>query len=77
MPRAGTEGSARSSPLRGSPHFSGANAGSTLHPHPGVMKRNIVVVKTLPAMKIAERLIDLPAVGVLITGKYISDRNSN
>ena len=34
---------------RGSPPFSGANAGSTLHPHPGVMKRNVVVVKTLAA----------------------------
>ncbi len=35
--------------LRGSPPFSGANAGSTLRPHPGVMKRNVVVVKTLAA----------------------------
>lgn len=66
----------RSSPLRGS-HLFGANAGSTLHPHPGVMKRNVVVVKTLPAMKIAEKLVDSPAVRVRITGKYISDRNSN
>ena len=73
--RAGTVGSA------GPPHcvgpLSGANAGSTLHPHPGIMKRNVVVVKTLPAMKIAEKLVNSPAVGVLITGWYISDRNSN
>ncbi len=70
----GNGGVRRSSPLRGSP-LSGANAGSTLRPRPGSLK--MVVVKTLPAMKIAERLIDLPAVGVLTTGKYISDRNSN
>ena len=51
--------------------------GGTLRPRPGALKRNVVVVKILPVMKIAEKLIDLPAVGVLITGKYISDRNSN
>ena len=73
----GDGGLRRSSPLRGSPPFSGANAGSTLHPHPGIMTRYVVVVKTLPAMKIAEKLVDSPSVGVLITGKYISDRNSN
>ncbi len=31
----GDGGFRRSSPLRGSPPFSGANAGSTLRPHPG------------------------------------------
>ena len=51
--------------------------GGTLRPRPGALKRNMVVVKTLSAMKIAERLIGFPAVGVLITGKYISGRNSN
>ena len=74
--RAGTEGSSDPPHCVG-PLFSGANAGSTLHPHPGIMKRNVVVVKILPAWRIDERLIGLPAVGVLITGKYISDRNSN
>ena len=59
--RTGTEDSA------GPPHcvgplFSGANAGSTLRPRPGALKRNMVVVKTLSAMKIAEKLVDLPAV---------------
>lgn len=72
----GDGGFLRSSPLRGSP-ISGANADSTLRPRPGALKRNMVVVKILPAMKIADKLVDLPAVGVLITGKYISDRNSN
>ena len=71
----GVGGFLRSSPLRGSPPFSGANAGSSLRPRPGSLK--MVVVKTLPVMKIAEKLVGLPAVGVLITGKYISDRNSN
>ena len=47
--RAGAEGSSGPPHWRGSPPFSGANAGSTLRPHPGVMKRNVVVVKTLPA----------------------------
>ena len=56
----GDGGFRRSSPLRGSPPFSGANAGSTLHPRPGSLK--MVVVKTLPARRIDERLIDLPAV---------------
>ena len=76
MRTGGDGGSRRSSPLRGSP-ISGVNAGSTLRPRPGALKRNMVVVKILPAMKIADKLVDLPAVGVLITGKYISDRNSN
>ena len=49
--------------------------GGTLRPRPGVMK--MLVVKILPAMEIAEKLVELPAVGVLITGWYISDRNSN
>lgn len=35
--------------LRGSHPFSGANAGSALHPHPAALKRNVVVVKTLAA----------------------------
>ena len=45
--RTGTEDSAGPPHGRGSPPFSGANAGSTLRPRPGSLK--MVVVKILPA----------------------------
>ena len=70
----GDGGFRRSSPLRGSPLF---GSQCRLHPpSPSGLPEN-GDSEDIAGVKIAERLVNSPAVRVLTIGWYISDRNSN